>query len=163
MTGAERKKASRERMTQEQSKNDWELCINFLMASSHFENFVKTNKLQSKLHEIALKYGDEKDIAKLVFTVFHEFKSDIAVNLQEQMRSMFLFWKEKQVKFSYQKKLKKADETQNLYKKCYWMELKIRNDKNRKLGTIEKIFKNHFETITEKDQDKKYQQQEELI
>ena len=65
------------------------------MASSHFENFVKTNKLQSKLHEIILKYGDEKDIAKLVFIVFHKFKSDITVNLQEQMRSMFLFWKEK--------------------------------------------------------------------
>ena len=31
------------------------------------------------------------------------------------------------------------------------MELKIRNDKDRKLGTIEKIFKNHFETRIEKD------------
>ena len=50
---------------------------------------MKTNKLQSKLHEIALKHGDEKDIAKLVFTVFDEFKSDIAVNLQEQIRSTF--------------------------------------------------------------------------
>ena len=60
------------------------------------------------------------------------------------MRSMFVFSKEKEVKFSYQKKLKKADETQKLSKKFYWMELKIRNDKNRKLGTIEKIFKNHF-------------------
>ena len=91
MTGAERTKASREWMTQEQRKNDWELCINFLMASSHFENFVKTKKLQSKLHEIALKYGDEKDIAKLVFTVFHYFKSDIAVNIQVQMRSIIVF------------------------------------------------------------------------
>ena len=66
MTGAERTKASREQ------KNYWELCINFIMASSHFENFVKTNKLQSKLHEIALKYGVYKDIAKMVFTVFQE-------------------------------------------------------------------------------------------
>ncbi len=43
------------------------------------------------------------------------------------------------------------------------MELKIRNEKNRKLGTIEKIFKNHLETKIEKEKDKKYQQQEELI
>ena len=81
------------------------------MSSSHFETFVKTNKLQSKLHEIAVKYADEKDIAKLVFTVFDEFISDIEVNLQEQMRSMFVFSIEKEVKFSYQKKLKKADDT----------------------------------------------------
>ena len=142
-------------MTQEQRENDWELYINFLMSSSHFETFVKTNKLESKLHEIAVKYADEKDIAKLVFTVFDEFISDIAVNLQEQMRSMFVFLIEKEVKFSYQKKLKKADETQNLSKKSYCMELKIRNEKNRKLGTIEKIFKNHLETKIEKEQDKK--------
>ena len=116
-----------------------------------------------KLLEIGRKNAHEKYIAKLVFTVFHEFKSDIAVNLQEQMRSMFVFLIEKEVKFSYQKKLKKADETQNLSKKSYCMELKIRNEKNRKLGTIEKIFKNHLETKIEKEKDKKYQQQEELI
>ena len=34
MTGAERMKASRERLTQQERINDWELCINFLMASS---------------------------------------------------------------------------------------------------------------------------------
>merc|ERR1712105_473408 len=130
MTGAEQKKASRERMTQEQRKNDWELYINFLMSSSHFETFLKTNKLESKLHEIAVKYADEKYIAKLVFTLFDEFISDIGVNLQEQMRSMFVFSIEKEVKFSYQKKLKKLDETQNLSKKSYWVELKIRNEKN---------------------------------
>ena len=37
MTGAERTKASREWMTQDQRKSDWELCINFQVASSHFE------------------------------------------------------------------------------------------------------------------------------
>jgi len=42
-----------------------------------------------------------------------------------------------------------------LSKKSYWMELKIRNEKNRKLGTIEKIFKNHLETKIEKEKDKK--------
>ncbi len=97
MTGAEQKKASRERMTQEQRKNDWELYINFLMSRSHFETFVKTNKLESKLHEIAVKYADEKDIAKLVFTVFQEFKSHIVVNLQEQMSSMFWHCKKKKL------------------------------------------------------------------
>ena len=91
MTGAEMKKASRERLTQQERINDWELCINFLMASSQFENFVKTNKLQSQLHEIAVKYGDEKDIAKLVFNVFDEFRSNIPVYLQDEIRSMFLF------------------------------------------------------------------------
>ena len=34
MIGAERISALRERMTQEQRKNDWKLCINFLMSSS---------------------------------------------------------------------------------------------------------------------------------
>jgi len=82
-------------MAQEHWENDSELYINFLMSSSHFETFVKTNKLESKLHEIAVKYADEKDIAKLVFTVFDEFISDIGVNLQEQMRSMFVFSIEK--------------------------------------------------------------------
>ena len=43
------------------------------------------------------------------------------------------------------------------------MELKIRNEKNRKLGTIEKIFQKHLEIKIEKEKDKKYQQQEELI
>ena len=116
MTSAERKKASREWMKQEQRENDWKLCIIFLMSSSQFETFVNTNKLTRKLLEIGFKNAHEKDIAKLVFTVFHEFKSDIAVNLQEQMRSML------KVKFSYQKKLEKADETQNLSKKSYCME-----------------------------------------
>ena len=37
------------------------------------------------------------------------------------------------------------------------MELKIRNDKDRKLGTIEKIFENHFETRIEKDKHMKIQ------
>ena len=149
MTQEQREKAnklSQERMELHRKVLDWKLCINFLMSSSQFETFVKNNKLESKLHQIAViavKNAHEKDIAKLVFTVFHEFKSDIAVNLQEQMRSMFVFSIKKEVKFSYQKKLKKADETQNLSKKSYCMELKIRNEKNRKLGTIEKIFKNH--------------------
>ncbi len=160
MTGAERQKKSRERMHKRIRER---MYINFLMSSSHFETFVKTNKLESKLHGIAVKYADEKDIAKLVFTIFHEFISDIAVNLQEQMRSMFMFSIEKEVKFSYQKKLKKADETENFSKTSYYMELKIRNEKNRKLDTIEKIFKNHLETKIEKEKDKKYQQQEELI
>ena len=135
MRGAE-KKTSRERMTQEQRKNDWELSINFLMSSSHFETFVKTNKLESKLHEIAVKYADGKDIAKVVFTVFHEFISDIAVNLQEQIRSMFVFSIEKEVKFSYQKKLKKADDTDYMSRRSYWMELNIRNKNNRSINYL---------------------------
>ena len=36
------------------------------------------------------------------------------------------------------------------------MELKIRNEKNRKLDTIEKIFKNHLETKIEKEKDIPY-------
>ena len=67
------------------------------MSSSYFETFVEPNKLESKLHEIAVKYADEKDIAKLVFTVFQEFKSHIAVNLQEQMSSMFWHCKKKKL------------------------------------------------------------------
>ena len=47
-------------------------------------------------------------------------------------------------------------------RRSYWMELKIRNKYNRQLGTIENIFKKHLETKTEKEKDKKYQQQEEL-
>ena len=35
--------------------------------------------------------------------------------------------------------------------------------RRKKLGTIEKIFKNHLETKIEKEKDKKYQQREELI
>ena len=73
---------------------DWKLCIQFLMSSSQLETFVKNNQLESKLREIAViavNNAHEKDITKLVFTVFHEFNSDIAVNLQEQMRSMFVF------------------------------------------------------------------------
>ena len=94
MTGAERMSASRERMTQEQRvivkrENDWKLCINFLMSSSEFETFVKTNKLTRKLLEIGFKNAHEKYIAKLVFTVFNEFKLKIEGNLQDQMRSMF--------------------------------------------------------------------------
>ena len=81
MTGADRKKAFRERLTKRM--NDWDLCINFLMASSQFKNFVKNNKLESQLQEIAIKKGDEKDIAKLVFNVFDEFRSNILVNLQD--------------------------------------------------------------------------------
>ena len=78
------------------------------------------------------------------------------------MSDMFCHCKKK-VKFIYHKKLKKADETKNVSKISSFMELKIRNEKNRKLGTIEKIFKNHLETKIEKEKDKKYQQQEELI
>ena len=55
------------------------------MASSHFENFVKTNQLQSKLYERALKFGNGNYIAKLVLIVFHVFKSNMAVNLKEKM------------------------------------------------------------------------------
>jgi len=84
MTQEQREKAnklSQERMELHRKVIDWKLCINFLMSSSHFETFVKTKKLESKLHEIAVKYAEEKDIAKLIFTVFQEFKSHIAVNL----------------------------------------------------------------------------------
>ena len=52
---------------------------------------MDTNKLTRKLLEIGFKNAHEKDIAKLVFTVFNEFKLNIEGNLKEQMRSMFGF------------------------------------------------------------------------
>merc|ERR1712115_275632 len=81
VTCAKEKKASREWMTKHQRKNYWELCIYFLLESQHFGNFVKTNKKESKLHVVAANYRHEKDIAKLEFTLFHYYISDIAVNL----------------------------------------------------------------------------------
>ena len=67
---------------------------------------MNTNKLKSKLCEIGFKNAHEKDIAKLVFTVFNEFKLTIEGNLKEQMRSIFGMLIKKELKFSYQKKLK---------------------------------------------------------
>ena len=77
MTQEQREKAnklSQERMELHRKVIDWKLCINFLMSSSQFETFVKNNQLESKLHEIAviaINNAHEKDIEKLVFTVFN--------------------------------------------------------------------------------------------
>ena len=102
-TGVERVSVLRERMTQEQRENYWKLCINFLMSSSQFETFVNTNKLTRKLLEIGLKNAHEKDIAKLVYTLFNEFKLQLPSNLQEQMVSMFGMEVIKTIKVSHQK------------------------------------------------------------
>ena len=123
------------------------------MSSSQFETFVKNNKLESKLRQIAviaIKNAHEKDIAKLVFTVFNEFKLQLPNDLQKQMESMFGMVIKKTIKVSHQNKLK-ADDIRSYRRRSYWRELEIRNENNRQLGTIENVFKKALETKIEKE------------
>ena len=92
MTQEQREKAnklSQESMELHRKVIDWKLCITFLISSSQLETFVKSNQLEIKLHKIAIKIAHEKDIAKLVFTVFNEFKLQLPNDLQKQMESIF--------------------------------------------------------------------------
>ena len=136
------------------------LCINFLMSCSKFKTFVNTNNL---IFEIGKHNAHEKDIGKLVFTIFEEFKLQLPNDLQNQMESMFEMKMIKTIKVSHQYKLftkKKADDiTMCPPRRSYWMQLKIRNKNNRQLGTIENVFTKALETNTEKEKDKKYQQE----
>ena len=97
-----------------------------------------TNNLRNKLFEIGKQNADEKDIAKLLFTLFEKFKLQLENNLQKQIESMFGMEMIKTIKVSHQNKLltkNKADDITTLDKRRYWMQSEIRKENTYSLRT----------------------------